>query len=128
VTLKIRYSDFQTLTRTRTLEQPTNEEQCVYTTVRRLLKGAWTRTRPLRLVGIALSNLSGPSRQLGLFGAEPRSRSVGPAVDAVRARFGYDAIRLGATGNTRWLEQRPATTGSPPEEDDEDGPGDPGPE
>ena len=98
----------------------------MYATVRRLLKGAWIRKRPLRLVGVALSNLSGPSRQLGLFGGESRSRSIGPAMDAVRARFGYDAIRLGATGNTRWLEQRPATTVPPPDEDDEDGPGDPG--
>lgn len=114
VTLKIRYSDFETLTRSRTLDQPTHEEERVHAAVRQLLKGAWTRRRPLRLVGVALSNLSGPSRQLDLFGDEPPSRSIGPAIDAVRARFGYDAIRLGATGNTRWLEQRPAHPPSPP--------------
>ena len=113
VTLKLRYSDFETLTRARTLDQPTNEEQRVFATVRQLLKGAWTRKLPIRLVGVALSNLSGPSRQLALFGGESQPRSIGPAIDAVRARFGYDAIRLGATGDTRWLEQRPATPDSP---------------
>jgi DNA polymerase-4 len=128
VTLKLRYSDFQTLSRARTLDQPTNEEQRVFATVRLLLKRAWTRKLPLRLVGVALSNLSGPSRQLGLFGGESRSRSFGPAIDAVRARFGYDAIRLGATGDTRWLEQRPATTDSSAEIGDEDLPVDPDPE
>jgi DNA polymerase-4 len=110
VTLKLRYSDFQTLTRTRTMGQPTNEEPRVYATARRLLEGAWTRRLPIRLVGVALSNLSGPSPQLALFAGESQPRSVGPAIDTVRARFGYDAIRLGATGDTRWLEQR-----SPPD-------------
>ena len=62
--------------------------------------------------------------QLDLFGAESRSHAVGPAIDAVRARFGYDAIRLGAIGTTRWLEQRPVPTRSPPDAD-ENPPGDP---
>jgi DNA polymerase-4 len=113
VTLKLRYSDFETLTRARTMARPTNQERRVYATVRRLLKAAWTRRRPIRLVGVALSNLSRPSPQLALFGDEFQPRSVGPAIDAVRARFGYDAIRLGTTGNTRWLEKRPATPDSP---------------
>jgi DNA polymerase-4 len=112
VTLKLRYADFKTLTRARTLAQPTNEEQRVFATVRGLLKRAWTRKAPIRLVGVALSSLSGPSLQLALFGGESQPRSIGPAIDVVRARFGYDAIRLGATGKTRWLEQRPAAPGS----------------
>jgi DNA polymerase-4 len=111
VTLKIRYADFETLTRTRTLGRPTNEEKRVYAAVRRLLDDAWTRERALRLVGVALSKLSGPSRQLELFGDRSRSPLVGPAIDAVRARFGYDAIRLGTARSSRWLEQRPAATG-----------------
>jgi DNA polymerase-4 len=108
VTLKMRYSDFETLTRAQTLDRPTNEEKLVYAAVRRLLDEAWTRKRALRLVGVALSNLSGTSRQLDLFADGSRSRPVGPAIDAVRERFGYDAIRLGTTGRSRWLEQRPA--------------------
>ena len=109
MTLKLRYADFETLTRSRTLAQPTDEEQRVYATVRRLLKGAWTRRLPVRLVGVALSHLSGASPQLALFGGESRPRSIGEAIDAVRARFGYDAVRLGAPGRTRWLEQRRTT-------------------
>jgi DNA polymerase-4 len=126
VTLKLRYADFQTLTRSRTLPRPTNEERRVFATCRRLLAEAWTRRRPLRLIGVALSHLSGPSRQLDLFAGPSEARPVGRAVDTVRARFGYDAIRLGATGRTRWLEQRTAHTdsigmkgrGRPPEDPD----------
>jgi DNA polymerase-4 len=125
VTLKLRYADFETLTRARTLAPPTNDEQRVYATVRRLLRGAWTRKLPIRLVGVALSKLSAPSPQLFLFGGERRPRAVGPAIDAVRARFGYDAIRLGTTGNTRWLEQRPAPSDPPDRKGRERPPGDP---
>jgi len=125
VTLRLRYSDFETLTRARTLAQPTNEEQRVYLTACWLLKRAWTRKRPIRLVGVALSNLSGPSAQLALFGSPSQPRSIGPAVDALRTRFGYDAIRLGATGNTRWLEQRPAPPDSPVKKGHEHLPEDP---
>ncbi len=125
VTLKLRYADFETLTRSRTLAQPTNEEQRVYATIRRLLKGAWTRRLPIRLVGVALSHLSGASPQLPLFDGEPQPRAIGPAIDAVRARFGYDAVRLGAPGRTRWLEQRPATPDSHAERGHEPLPGDP---
>jgi DNA polymerase-4 len=124
VTLKLRYADFDTRTRARTLTQPTNDEQRLFATVRGLLKGAWTRALPIRLVGVALPNLSGPSRQLALFAGESPPRPVGPAIDAVRARFGYDAIRLGATGSTRWLEQRPATPDSPVKKGGESPPGD----
>ncbi len=125
VTLRLRYSDFETLTRARTLAQPTNEERRVYETVRGLLKRAWTRPRPIRLVGVALSNLSGPSAQLALFGGSSAPRSIAPAVDALRTRFGYDAVRLGATGSTRWLEQRPAPPDSPVNKADGRGPEDP---
>jgi len=124
VTLKMRYSDFETLTRARTLDRPTNEEKHVHAAVRRLLDDAWTRKMALRLVGVALSNLTGPSSQLDLFADGSRSRPVGPAIDAVRERFGYDAIRLGTTGRSRWLEQRPAGGGSPAD-DEEDPPPDP---
>ncbi len=77
---------------------------------------------------MGLSNLSGPSPQLDLFASESQPRSIGPAIDAVRARYGYDAIRLGATGNSRWLEQRPDSADSPVKEDHERLPEDPDPD
>ncbi|MCP4898820.1 MAG: hypothetical protein GY906_17760, partial [bacterium] len=106
VSLKLRYSDFETLTRSRTLSQPANDEQRVYGYVLHLLKTAWTRELPIRLVGVSLSNLEGPSSQLAFAFAEEHQRSIGTAIDAVRSRFGYNAIRLGATGESRWLEQK----------------------
>jgi hypothetical protein len=60
-----------------------------------LLDAAWTRQRAIRLVGVGLSNLVLPEAQLALpprAGARP---ALGVAIDAVRARFGYEAVRLG---------------------------------
>ncbi|MFN8090824.1 MAG: hypothetical protein U0599_01060 [Vicinamibacteria bacterium] len=120
--LKMRYSDFETLARSRTLDRPTNERKTVYGGSTSLLAEAWTRRRALRLVGVALANLSGPSRQLGLFEDDRGHRPVASAIDAVRERFGYDAIRLGTTGPSRWLEQRPAAAGPPGDDAEEEDP------
>ena len=96
VTVKLRYSDFTTLTRARS-GPPSNAERDVGELARGLLADTWDRRRKVRLLGVCLSNLgSAASEQLPLF-PPPRPRS-GVAIDAVRERFGYEAIRLGAGG------------------------------
>lgn len=120
VTLKLRYSDFETLTRARTLDRPTDEDHTVFACIQSLLKAAWTRRLPIRLVGVALSNLTGDSSQLSLPFERKDPRSIGSAVDAVRARFGYNAIRLGAVGTTSWIEQRPSVSDGSDSPDDEE--------
>jgi DNA polymerase-4 len=97
VTLKLRWSDFETVTRSRTIP-PTWDEQAVQRVVVELYRGLDGQGRPVRLVGVALSKLVRPTAQLGLpfVQAEPARPSPGDAIDAVRERFGYDAIRLGA--------------------------------
>lgn len=98
VTLKLRYADFQTLTRGRSIPA-TNAEDEVLPVALELLAEAWTRRMKVRLLGVQLSNLLGPDAQLPLF-PRPRPRA-GVAIDAVRDRFGYGAIRLGAVEGER---------------------------
>jgi DNA polymerase-4 len=102
ITLKLRYANFQTVDRGRTVA-PTNREEHVYGTVLDLLRKNRHESRAVRLVGIRLSNFIGEDAQLSLpFG--PEEQVLGGAVDAVREKFGYDAIRLGtAGGSSRWL-------------------------
>ncbi len=104
VTLKLRYSDFDTLTRSRTMHA-TNCDAAVFEGILELYRVARTRPLSIRLVGVQLSNLVGPERQLSL-AFDPRERgSVGGAIDAVRSKFGFDFIRIGATGRgSGWLE------------------------
>jgi DNA polymerase-4 len=91
VTVKIRYADFHTLTRSRTLS-PTSSELELYPVVKEMLATSRTRPLALRLLGIQLSNL-GVFEQLSLFDQHDR---VGAVVDGIRERYGFSLISLGA--------------------------------
>jgi DNA polymerase-4 len=92
VTLKLRYADFHTLTRSHTTTA-TNSELELYPIVREMFGAARTRSLPIRLLGVQLSNL-GMFEQLPLF---DRNERVGAVVDSIRARFGFATVSL-ATG------------------------------
>lgn len=91
VTVKLRFADFRTITRRRTLDLPTDEEQRIFPVARDLLVrnqgGA-----PLRLIGVSVSGLSGGSGTEYLFGADRRRRQVIGAADLLRDRFGENVL------------------------------------
>ncbi|HSD88847.1 MAG TPA: DNA polymerase IV [Kofleriaceae bacterium] len=93
VTLKLRYTDFHTLTHGRTIT-PTSVDFEVHRVVLELYRESRTRDLPIRLLGVALSKLRLDAVQLPLFDAGER-RSA--AVDRVRDRFGYHAVHLAST-------------------------------
>ena len=93
VTLKLRYSDFRTLTRGKTI-WPTSSEREVYPVVMDLYRFARTRQGArIRLLGLKLSNLGFFDDQLELF---ERDERLHDAVDSVRARWGFDVLRSGS--------------------------------
>jgi DNA polymerase-4 len=96
VTLKLRYADFQTLSRARTLS-PTSSELELYPAVLDLYRRARQRRTPVRLLGLALSNLGLYDEQLALFAGDDKLHE---SVDAIRAKYGFDALRL-ASSRTR---------------------------
>jgi nucleotidyltransferase/DNA polymerase involved in DNA repair len=69
--LKLRYANFETLTRQTTLEVATNDAQTIYRTALLLLQRAWQRGRAVRLLGVGGHRLVPPptqqSRQLPLW-------------------------------------------------------------
>ncbi len=95
VTLKLRYADFHTLTRSHTM-MATSSELELYPIIKEMFVAARTRSLPIRLLGIQLSNL-GMSEQLPLF---DRNERVGAAIDSIRARFGFATVSL-ATAQRR---------------------------
>jgi DNA polymerase-4 len=99
VTLKLRYRDFTTVTRSATLRTPTDSDRVVAGTARELFRAAWARRVQVRLLGVGLTNLVLAAPQLDLF-ADPRElaweRLLKP-LDRLRSRWGFDAVRSGPT-------------------------------
>ncbi len=93
VTLKLRYTDFDTITRSKTIE-PTNVDVEIHRVVLAIYREARSRELSIRLLGVALAKLRLDAVQLPLFDAGERR---GAAVDRVRNRFGYDAVHLATT-------------------------------
>lgn len=94
VWIKMRYTDFTTFTRQLTLEHPTDQAGVIDDVARRLLDENWRQIRPLRLLGVGVSNLIGESGyQLRLFDRSDQRRArLNRALDDIRDRFGPDAI------------------------------------
>ena len=98
VTLRIRYSGFQTVTRAHTLPEPTHLDPVLLATLRRLFEKHWDR-RPVRLIGIEFGTLTHGANQIGLFDPEARQKleRLARATDQLRDRFGFAAIQLGGS-------------------------------
>jgi DNA polymerase-4 len=91
VTVKIRDSSFRTITRQRTLPEPTDLTEPIFRTALQLARPE-VRGLRIRLLGVTASGL-GERDQLSLFaGDDPRRRRVTEAADEVRHRFGERAI------------------------------------
>ncbi len=93
VTLKIRFGDFRTLTRSTTLPSPVDEGPVIAGHAGTLLAGI-DPTPGVRLLGVSVSGLvSGGAHQLSFDdAAAPDWHEASGAVDAIRARFGDGAI------------------------------------
>lgn len=99
VTLKLRYTDFTTITRSLTFKEGIDADQAIFETGKRLLTQTLTaRKQPVRLIGIAVSGFVPVARQLDMLdGKAERLNELNRAVDRIRARYGFDAIQTGRT-------------------------------
>lgn len=97
VTLKVRYSDFETRTFARTLPEPTCIDADIVDALRELVPKGRRRRARVRLIGVTLSALSYNQHQLRLFGGEQAAKweKALESVDSVRNRLGFDAVRFG---------------------------------
>jgi len=101
VKLKIRWPDFTTPTRQLTLPQPTDEAEVIVEAALRLFNQIWPERQPVRLIGVGVSGLGTPPRQLSLWDAptpeeQARQARLRAALAAVQGRFGKDAARRGS--------------------------------
>jgi DNA polymerase IV len=101
VQLKLRYEGFETLTRQASLPHQTRETDPIYQAGVALLRRTLVAGRAVRLVGLTAISLS-DAQQLTLFGSPERSDRLTRSIDAVRDRFGDQAIV-----RARLLTERP---------------------
>lgn len=95
VSVKLRYSDFVTLTRAKTIK-PTDDDKTIFDTALKLLHKADTRRVSTRLVGIHLTKFSPFCEQEEIFQDEEIIRKkMFRAITKIRDKFGYSAIQFG---------------------------------
>ncbi|MGB2855102.1 MAG: DNA polymerase IV [Dehalococcoidia bacterium] len=98
VTLKLRYADFESITRSRTLREGIDTDRAIFEVGRRLMEKALEqRAMPVRLVGIGVSNLI-EGRQLNMFDPwAERQERLNEAIDRIRGKYGFVAVEVGRT-------------------------------
>jgi len=105
VTVKIRYSDFVTHTCSHTLPRPLDVDEAFFEEVLSLFRQGRRRRYHLRLVGVGLSNLVPRAWQDDLFDQElPLLRELDLKLDAIREKYGNDAVRRGAALPYSWAD------------------------
>lgn len=86
MTIKIRYPDFSQEAHGRSLETAADLEAPFYAMVAPLLRTAWKKRRPLRLVSVRFSNVDAPSAQLEMFAqTDERRRRLAGVLDQLNA-------------------------------------------
>jgi len=97
VQIKLRYSDFSTFTRARTLDHATHLDSELLPAVRSLFNKNWTR-KPIRLIGVHAGSLEHSEGQLSLLEQDKIERweKALDAVDRMRDKFGEKSVSLAA--------------------------------
>jgi DNA polymerase IV len=94
IKLKLRWPDFTTLTRQTTFNHPTDQEAEIAKAALGLLKSVRKPNQAVRLIGVGVSGLGQPVRQLGLWDMESeKSRKLQDAVNELREKYGKNIIR-----------------------------------
>ena len=96
IKLKIRWPDFTTLTRQATLNDPTDLEEVIATTATRLMHAVRKPNQPVRLIGVGVSGLGAPARQLGLWDTNlEKERKLQEILEELQERYGQNIIKRG---------------------------------
>jgi DNA polymerase-4 len=96
IKLKIRWSDFTTLSRQITLPTPTDQDDEIAATAIKLMRVVRDAHQTVRLIGVGVSNLQAPIRQLELFDhTSEKHRRLQAAVDQLKEKFGDKVIQKG---------------------------------
>ncbi|MGI9308592.1 MAG: DNA polymerase IV [Gammaproteobacteria bacterium] len=105
ITLKVRYSGFQTLTRQTTLEQPTDDERVLLNTAWTLLKTLLNKRglpdKPVRLIGVGVSDWGEIAQEQADMFAESKNnetdKKILDAIDTLTDKYGKPLLKVGVS-------------------------------
>jgi DNA polymerase-4 len=99
ISLKLRYEDFTTLSRSKTLPRPVSSNEAIFEAANALLtRIRQAEKRPVRLIGVGASGIVEDVVQLSLEpSAERKSESLSAAFDKVRGKYGTRSLQTGRT-------------------------------
>jgi DNA polymerase-4 len=95
ISLKLRYADFSTITRSRTVHSPVDSAQLIFAVTVQLLESLGTRPMTVRLVGVRaeqLEDAAHTSLQLSLDRRDDNWRAAEQALDRVAEKFGSKSV------------------------------------
>jgi DNA polymerase-4 len=102
VKIKIRWPDFTAITRQTSLPQPTDFDDEIYRVALDLLHKARPKGKAVRLIGVGVTGLGTPLRQMELWGEQAeKGRKLQEAIDELQEKFGSKAIRRGKYSQTK---------------------------
>ncbi|MDA3844971.1 MAG: DNA polymerase IV [Vallitaleaceae bacterium] len=106
INIKIKFNDFEVITRARTINQPTDSTDEIFEVaydLMRINKG----DKGIRLIGVTMSNIDVDKPvQMSLFDQENEVRPVDDMVDLIREKFGYDAVVRGGLLDYRGFKNK----------------------
>ena len=107
VQLKLRYSDFSTITRSHSFPEPTQLDNQLLDCVQDLFHRNWSRRRAIRLLGVQVMSLEaeGPQAKLIDEGDDQKWRQALNAADKLRDKYGESAVSLASAVKTRLRER-----------------------
>ncbi len=96
--LKLRYSDFSTITRAHSIERPTQLDNEIFDEIRAVFLKNWKTGARVRLLGVQASNFEDQQEQLDLLdaGRHERLQQATAAADRLRDKYGDSAVSLAA--------------------------------
>jgi DNA polymerase-4 len=96
MTVKVRYPGMEDSSTGRSLAEASDLEAPFYPLVQPLLRAAWTKRRPLRLVSVRFSGVEGKGSQLEMFGqADEKKRRLAAVLDRLNDRGKKEVVRHG---------------------------------
>lgn len=107
ITLKVKYHDFSSVTRSITLKQPTNDSKMIHRLILELIPKTLIGVKPVRLAGLSVSNIvsAASPRQLSLFTSKSDTddqRQLLRAIDAINGKYGSFTVKPGPLVGGRW--------------------------